>query len=232
MYQLRRRRQLSQVFLRNRILVRKLVRRSSIGPQDLVFEIGPGGGIITQELVKVARQVITIELDAHFYHFLRRRFAHARNLSLYHADALQYRFPSYPYKVFANIPFSIEGKLLRQLIDSQSPPQDCYLVMRRAVAERLGGIYKEGMFSITHKPWFRFEIFHRFHAHDFTPVSSVNPVMLRITKRDRPLLPLSSRISYSSFIRQAFVGGRRLRYNLNRPSHLTLEQWIKLFSLL
>lgn len=250
MLTLRRRSRLSQNFLRNRILVRELVRRSSIDSNDLVFEIGPGKGIITRELLVVGCWVIAVELDESFYHFLKRNFRNNRNLTLYHADALRIPLPREPYKVFANIPFSIEGRLIRRLLHTPNPPDDCYLVVRRSVAERLSGFHREGLFSVLHKPFYRFEIDYRFRPSDFSPATLVQPVLLRITKRAIPLITPQEWEGYRRFVTQGFQGGRRLKQNLkavmspsalNRitqqlgvsasfmPSELTFEQWIGLF---
>ncbi len=250
MYKLRRSPRLSQNFLRSRILVEKLVRSSSIGFNDLVLEIGPGQGIITQELLAVAKHVIAIEIDSRFYYFIRRKFSHCRNLTVYHADALQIKLPTASYKVFANIPFSIEGRLIRRLLHSQNPPQDSYLVVRRSLAERLGGIYQEGLFSVLHKPFFNFEIVHRFRPGDFSPATFVQPVLLRITKLEKPLISPQQFSAYRQFITRGFTGGRRLTQNLrpfftpadlnlaasrlefspnSMPSALTFPQWLNLF---
>lgn len=250
MYKLRRRPRLSQNFLRSRILVRKLVRSFSIGQNDLVLEIGPGEGIITQELLAVAKHVIAVEIDSRLYRFIRRKFSHCRNLTLYHADALKIKLPAAPYKVFANTPFSIEGKLIRRLLHSQNPPQDCYLVVRRSIAERLGGIYRDGLFSVLHKPFFNFEIAYRFRHNDFSPATFVQPVLLRITKKEKPLIPFQQVSAYRQFITHGFTSGRRLNQNLKSlispeilnklahqlgfppaamPSDLTFPQWLELF---
>ena len=252
MYKLRRHRQLSQNFLRGRILVKQLVRNSSIGPNDLVLEIGPGEGIITQELLTIAKNVIAVEVDSRFYHFITRKFVHCRNLTVYHADTLKIKLPSVPYKVFANIPFSIEGRLIRRLLHCPNPPQDSYLVVRRSLAERLGGIYQEGLFSVLHKPFFNFEIVHRFRPNDFFPATFVRPVLLRITKTEKSLIFPHQIPAYRRFIPRGFSGGRRLNQNLrpfftpaelNRaasrlgfspnspPSSLTFPQWLGLFSI-
>src|SRR5689334_9002091 len=124
MYSLRRR-VLSQNFLHNRKLTEKLVRLSSIGQNDTVLEIGPGKGIITEQLIHIARNIIAVELDTELYLYLRRRFARSLyKLNLVNKDFLRYRLPQSSYKVFANIPFSIEGKIIRKLLDAYNPPID------------------------------------------------------------------------------------------------------------
>jgi len=176
-------RALSQVFLANRTLIRKLVRSSSIGPKDTVLEIGPGTGNITQELVHVAKHVIGVEIDVRLHQQLKSQ--NYSNLTLYCMDFLHYRLPHYPYKVFANIPFSLQGKITRKLLGASNPPTDCYLVLRKDFAYRLGGIHKEGQLSRHYKQWFNFEITHHFHRNDFAPRTWVRCVLLRIQRNNQ-----------------------------------------------
>ncbi len=252
MYNLRRK-LLSQNFLHNRKLVAKLLGRSSIGTNDLVLEIGPGKGIITERLVQQAQHVIAVELDTYWYKYLQQKFSSKNNFTLYQKDFLEYTLPSAPYKVFANIPFSIEGKIIRKLIDAKNPPEDCYLVMMKELAYRLAAPYKENMFSIMHKPWFEFSMYHLFRRTDFEPVPSVDAVMLNFRKRKEPLLIWNDIAKYQRFVEIGFGYGQRLKdnlkkqygkhnvlqamrtINLNRdvkPSFVSLEQWVKLYKIL
>lgn len=245
-----RREQLSQVFLHSPELVNRLVGKSSIGPKDTVIEIGSGKGIITGSLVEKAGKVIAVECDPVLCSQLKQKFSGRQNLDLICADFLSFKLPNEPYKVFANIPFSIEGKIVRKLIDAQNPPGDCYLIIREELARRLSGIPKNGLFAVMHKPWFDFEIFHQFKRSDFTPKPQIESVMLRFLKRPYPLLPETEKPRFQKFIANIFGGGRRMRQNLRRefnqsqiniltrklkinlnskPSNLSLDQWISLY---
>lgn len=231
MYKLRRK-ELSQIFLRSPELVNRLVGSSSIGKTDVVLEIGPGEGIITDALLQKASLVTAVERDPVLYSRLKQQFYRRQNLNLVCADFLSFQLPNEPYKVFANTPFSIEGKIVRKLIDAPNPPEDCYLILRREVAERLAGIPRNGQFSVLHKPWFQFEIFHRFKRNDFTPKPKVKSVMLRFLKQPYPLLPESEKLRFQQFATDIFGGGRRMRQNLRRvfnPSQIrSLAQQLKL----
>lgn len=217
-----RRKALSQNFLYSRKLVDKLVRHSSIGLQDTVIDIGAGKGIITEQLLSLCRKVIAIEIDQDLYFYLKNKFKD-NNVDLICGDFLRYYLPKYPYKVFANIPFNIEGRIIRRLLDAPNPPEDCYLVMREDLAYRLAGIYREGEFSISHKPWFDFEIVHHFRRTDFEPMARMNTILLRITKKKQPLIPWKKRGKYASFIKQSFM-------RMKRPSKIHLRQWVLFFS--
>ena len=83
---------LAQNFLRSPKLVRRLVGMSTIGPSDTVYEIGPGNGIITAALARVARQVIAIEKDPELVRRLRERFRQLDNVEIVEKDFLTYSF--------------------------------------------------------------------------------------------------------------------------------------------
>jgi 23S rRNA (adenine-N6)-dimethyltransferase len=252
MYQLRRK-LFSQNFLHDPQLVKKLVGSSSLVKNDLVLEIGPGRGIITEQLIKTCKYTLAVEIDRYWYHFLQNKFGQTKNITLYNQDFLHVKLPSMPYKVFANIPFAIEGKIIRRLIEATNPPTDAYLVMMKELAYRLSAPHKENLFSIMHKPWFVFSIYHHFKPTDFTPVPSVQSVMLRFTKRKEPLLPWKEKTMYQMFIHHGFGQGTPTFYNLKKrfghqrvlyvytriginkntkPSYISLQQWIQLYKAL
>lgn len=233
---------LSQNFLHSRYLVSKLVKSSSIGKNDLVLEIGPGKGIITEYLLKSSQHVIAVELDSHWCDYLQEKFRGTNNLTLYQADIMSFDLPKVPFKVFANIPFAIEGKIIRKLIDSPYPPEDCYLVVMKELAFRISAPHKENQFSLIHKPWFDFSITHHFKRSDFTPFPSVDAVLFRFRKKPVPLLPEFEKDSYEKFICHGFGKGLSLGHNLDQkvlsdlgvsrkilPNMLPLEKWVELY---
>lgn len=245
---------LSQVYFKEPESITSLLKRSSIRSSDLVLEIGPGTGIITDQLIYKARKVIAVEKDPVLFEQLKERYDKDPRINLYCDDILNFKLPQEEnYKVFSNIPFAIEGTLVRRLLRAKNPPIDAYLVMRREVVERMAGVPKEGQFSILHKPWFNLEIFHRFRRDDFKPKPKVESVMLRIRKKDKPLVKREDIKLYELLIKQGFGGGRRIKQNLtlaftlgqlknlakehgfkinDKPSDLILEQWIAIFKFL
>lgn len=247
----RRRKILSQNFFHNRKLVKTLIRKSSIGTKDTVIDIGAGKGIITEQLIRRSQHVIAIELDASLCSYLQKKFFNVSNLCIVQTDFLKYPLPKYPYKVFANIPFSIEGKIVRKLLTASNPPDEACLVMRDDLARRLGGFLKECQFSIMYKPWFQFEIIHKFKKTDFQPYARMDTVLFRISKKNQPLLPWSEKLEYLKFLDHGYGHGRSIKHNVScyytkeelsrlankykfsvndKPSHLNLMQWIKLYN--
>src|SRR5690349_18545175 len=96
----------SQNFLTNPALIDRLLDGSTIGPDDLVFEIGPGRGAITERLLRRCRRVVAVEKDPLLVRQLRERFAGCPRLELRQGDALFEPLPREPYKVFASLPFA------------------------------------------------------------------------------------------------------------------------------
>lgn len=245
-----RRKLFSQNFIKDPKLAYKLVDNSSVSKNDLVLEIGPGKGALTDPLLKKSQHVVAVEIDKNFHDVIKDRFQDYYNFTLYLGDILCYKLPSVPYKVFSNIPFSVEGEIVRYLIDAKNPPEDCYLVVMKELAERLSGVHKDNLFSITHKPWFDFEICHYFSRYDFIPSPSVDAVLLRFSKKHSPLLSWNEKEKFSEFVKQGFKYGQAIYQNLKgvykddvlknavvkvaigkkkKPTQVSLNQWIRLY---
>ncbi len=79
---------MSHNFLKNPRLVQKLIGLSNIGKTDIVLEIGPGKGIITKELLKVAGKVVAVEVDVYFYNLLKKEFGGLQNITLINKNFL------------------------------------------------------------------------------------------------------------------------------------------------
>ena len=178
----------SQTFLRNPHLVDRLLDRSGIVADDLVIEVGPGQGVITDRLAARCRQVLAVEKDPVLVEDLRARFAHATNVALFASDFLSFPLPLTTYKVFANIPFNITAAIVGKLTSGTSPPVDAYLGVQREAAERFLGTPRETLAAVLLKPWFEPTVVHRFRSTDFCPSPGVEVVLLRLRQRENPLV--------------------------------------------
>jgi 23S rRNA (adenine-N6)-dimethyltransferase len=242
----------AQNFLTDSILVEQLLDRSTIGPDDLVYEIGPGTGIITERLAARCRQVVAVEHDPRLVELLRRRFAGRPNISIIAGDFLAASLPETPYKVFANIPFNRTAAIITKLTRSPLAPEDQYLVVQREAAQRFMGRPATTLTGLLLVPWFQLSIGFRFRRTDFTPPPGVDVVLLRIAKRGPPLVPRAAARLYHDFIitlitaRQPCIGatlqrlcGRRCSLQIvkeagidlrAKPGGVAVEQWLRLYS--
>lgn len=198
----------SQNFLRSHHLVEQLLDRSSIRPHDLVLEIGPGTGIITEQLARRCGRVLAIEKDPKLARLLRRRFADSSNITIREADFLEQPLPRRAYKVFASIPFNITAQILAKLTDAERPPEDTYLIVQREAAAKFSGKPRESLASVLMKPWFEPRIVHRFQPSDFNPAPRVDVVMLRLRKRGPPLVRNHDAQFFRDFVAYSFAARR------------------------
>ena len=195
----------SQNYLKDPHQVARLLDRSSIGPEDLVYEIGPGYGILTAELVRRCRRVVAIEKDPALAARLRRQWAGQPNLTVHTADFLRHPLPGPPYKVFANIPFNYTSAIVNRLTAAANPPEDCYLVLQKEAAHMYLGKPRPCLRSILLAPWFELEILHHFRRSDFTPRPQVEAVLLRLRQRHPPLVAPADRQGFRDFVIYAYT---------------------------
>jgi len=245
------RKSLAQNFLAKAHLAATLVNESSINLCDTVYEIGPGTGLLTKELAKRAKKVIAVEKDRKLYLKLMKKFANNHNIILHNADFLEFKIGEHLYKIFANVPFNITSAIIRKVLLDVSPPKEAYLIVQKEAAEKFTGARKTTQFSVLVKPWFMLEITKLFKRTDFSPVPSVDVVLMHIEKRDICLIPPTDSSIYVMFVKCGFgawkknlksnfrkVFGhnqwRKLSHDLKfpihaKPSELSFRQWLALF---
>lgn len=107
-----------QHILRNPMVVESIVAKSNLKPTDVVLEIGPGTGNLTQRLLESAKRVIAVELDPRMVVELQRRFSSSplrHNLTLIQGDFLKCDLPYFDVCV-ANTPYQISSAIVFKLL--------------------------------------------------------------------------------------------------------------------
>jgi len=198
----------SQNFLRDARLVDHLLDDATIGRNDVVVEIGPGTGMITERLAVRCRQVVAVERDPALVRRLRRRFDAAPRVTVHEGDFLVFPLPHAPYKVFANIPFNVTAAIVARLTAAPYAPDDAYLVVQREAAERFQGRPQGTLAAALLWPWFDLTVTHRFDRRDFSPPPGVETVMLRLRKRGPPLIRDKEARPYRDFVTHCFTAWR------------------------
>jgi 23S rRNA (adenine-N6)-dimethyltransferase len=241
----------TQNFLRDRRLAKRLVSRAKIGPGDVVYDLGAGGGVLTEALARLAARVIAVERDPELVARLRARFRSRANVEIRHADILTYQLPQANYVVFASPPFDSTSATVRKLTTTDVPPRDAYLMLQREAANRYSGRPRQTLAAVLIAPWFSLRITHRFARFDFAPVPGVDVVMVRMHKRGPPLIAPRDAQPYRDLVVALFIsrkpsigasashlfGGRVSRRLLHdaqidpasSPSLIPLGAWLRLF---
>ncbi len=196
----------SQNYLHSKRLVNELIAKSNITTSDLVLEIGPGKGIITEELVKCSKKVIAVELDRNLYLGLREKFSNTENLQLVNRDFLQTQLPAEEYKVFSNIPFNLTAEIIIKLLGASNPPNDMFIIMQYEAALKYSGepYYAESMRSLMYKPYFDIQMIHEFNPKDFYPIPNVSIVFVHFHKKEFSDITNATAMDYWDFLSYIF----------------------------
>lgn len=198
----------TQNFIRRSDVIDRVLDRSDIGADDVVYEIGAGTGRITERLSARSRRVIAIEKDPALCQILHQRFAGDPHVVVRCADFLEHPLPRGPYKVFANPPFDVTTAIVTKLVSTPVPPDDAFVAMQKEAADRYLGKPSETLYALLLKPWFALGVVHHFRRDDFAPVPGVDVVMLRLSKRDPPLIPDEHSQLYRDFVVACFTAWR------------------------
>jgi 16S rRNA (adenine1518-N6/adenine1519-N6)-dimethyltransferase len=152
---------LGQNFLVDSEALEKIVGATDLVSDDLVIEVGPGLGTLTEELTKKAGKVLAVEIDDKLAQLLNVYMAQLlknnditieqhKNFKLINSDILKINVPELvgkrKYKVIANIPYYITSKIIKLFLTTVNKPESIVLLVQKEVAERICA--KKGDMSI------------------------------------------------------------------------------------
>ncbi len=181
-----------QNFLHDDRLAAKLAEAAEVGPDDAVLEVGTGLGILTRALASRARRVVSVEIDAGLVRGLRAEAALPDVVELVHEDALRLDWEATlasdpgPWRVVANLPYSVATPILRLLLDHAHRLAGWGVMIQRELAFRIAaevGTRDYGSFSVLHQlmatPGRRLDL----HGRCFHPEPRVVSSFLCLTPR-------------------------------------------------
>jgi len=151
---------LGQNFLHDGNIIRKIAEASNINKKDVILEIGPGLGTITEILATNSKKVIAIEMDNKVAEWLANslREKGIDNVEIINSDAIEELknpnselFKKLPkkYKVVANIPYYLTSHLIRLLLENEKVPESITLMIQKEVAERICNKSGNSLLSIS-----------------------------------------------------------------------------------
>ena len=197
----------SQNFLHNNSLVNLLINKSSICGNDIVYEIGPGKGIITKNLAASCKKVIAIEYDNCMANNLKKRFENVSNVEILCANFLNYNIDgSIKHKFFSNIPFNITASIMAKVLNLEAI-QDIYFIMQYEAFLKHSGTpyYQDCLKSLIYKPFFEAKILHEFVPTDFTPVPKARIIFAQFLPKAMTDISIRDTASYRDFLAFMFL---------------------------
>ncbi len=209
---------LGQNFLTSPSALAKIISASGITPKDMVLEIGPGRGFLTEGLLETTARVIAVEKDADLISFLREKFkeeCYKKMLHVVHEDALSFSRETHGLKegsfvLVANIPYYITGALLRRFIGKAPRPKRAVLMLQKEVAERIvARNKKESILSIAIKIYGTPRIVARVPRGSFTPKPNVDSAILVIENIKTPFQNKNTEEKFFTIIKLGFSHKRK-----------------------
>lgn len=194
---------LGQNFLKSSLAIKKIIEAGEIRQSDVILEIGPGKGILTEKLLAYSGRVIAVEKDRELIEFLKIKFAkkiNAGTLVLVHDDILNFNPGAYglkpgAYKIIANIPYNITGAILKKFLGRNPPsarsgeggqPERMVLMVQHEVAKRiLARDKKESILSISVKAYGEPKMVMKVPARYFSPSPEVDSAVIVIQNISR-----------------------------------------------
>lgn len=220
------RKRLGQHFLVDEEVLKLITSTAELTPGDVVLEIGPGLGVLTQELVRQAGWVITIELDNKLAAILEKTLASSNNVTVINENVLHIdpevllrkqmtRLPStvtnpFSYKVVANLPYYITSPVLRHFLEASVKPQIMVVMVQKEVAEAIaaepGGM---SMLSISVQFYGKPRIIKYVPAQCFYPAPEVDSAILRIDLYPEPAVAVADEKGFFGLMRAGFTTPRK-----------------------
>lgn len=218
---IRPRKSLGQHFLVDRSYLAAIIEAAEVMPDDLVLEIGPGLGVLTEALAARVGRVVAVELDPEMRRVLADVLAPCTNVDLVAADILDVApgdllegldptEAGRPYKVVANLPYNITSAVLRHLLEARHPPVRAVVMVQREVAERI--LAEPGDMSIL-------AVAVQFYAtassvtdvpaQAFYPRPKVQSRVLRLDVRPEPAVPVGDPAAFFRTVRAGFGQKRK-----------------------
>ena len=220
---------LGQHFLVDHRVLNTIVDAAELASTDTVVEVGPGLGILTQELVNRAGMVVAVELDEKLARALERFFHHRTGLSIVHgsildfspeellADSIGSAKPPASYKVVANLPYYVAAPTLRHFLESSLRPELMVVMVQKEVGESVAA--EPGSMSllgVSVQVYGTPRIVDSVPARSFYPPPKVKSAIVRIDVHPKPAVDPDDISGFFDVVRAGFSSPRKqLRNSLS-----------------
>lgn len=218
---------LGQNFLINEEVVNNIVNSSNINKDDLVIEIGPGLGTLTEYLLEKAGRVVAIELDTRMIKILNERFFMYDNFSLLNQDVLKVdlarlikeekeKYDLKNAKIVANLPYYITTPIIMKLLEEELDIESITVMIQKEVADRLISVPGEKLSgAITYSVYYyaESESIMLVENNSFIPEPEVQSEVIKLNIRKEPAIDLKDKELFFKLIKVAFSQRRKTLMN-------------------
>jgi len=245
---------LGQNFLICPKTVKEIVENANIKKGDTVVEIGPGPGVITEELLKTeAKKIIALELDSKIIPVLKKVTNNDKKLEIINISALKFIPQEKDYLLVANIPYFLTSPIMRHYLGNVNPPKRVVFLIQKEVAEKICAKEdSQSILSLEVGIYGKPSIINIVSKDKFFPAPKVNSAILKIEAFSKCLIPENLLEIFWKTVKTAFLQRRKklsnslgkMRVNEDktygdvlkevnidpdrRPQTLSIQEWLKI----
>lgn len=245
-YGIRANKALGQNFLINEAVVENIIECSKISKEDLIIEIGPGLGTLTEYLINSAGKVICIELDKKMIKILEDRFSLFDNFEIINQDVLKVNLKDLikeeketkkitNVKIVANLPYYITTPIIMKLLEEELELESITVMIQKEVAERLiatPGDKETG--AITYSVYYYAESQKIMEVPNssFIPEPEVTSEVIKLNIRKNVQVDVKSKKVMFRIIKCAFMQRRKTLLNAltNTKVFISKDEGVKIFN--
>lgn len=235
-YQFAFQKKFGQNFLIDQHVLEKIIRAAGVEKDDMVLEIGPGIGTMTQYLAENAGKVVAVEIDKNLIPILKETLAGYDNVTVINEDILKLDIKALaqeynqgrPIKVVANLPYYITTPIIMGLFESGVPIDNITVMVQKEVADRMQagpGTKDYGALSLAVQYYAEPYIAANVPPNCFIPRPNVGSAVIRLTRHDKPPVETADPSLMFDLIRASFNQRRKtLQNGLNNAQNLNFTK--------
>lgn len=225
-----------QNFLIDTHVLDKIIAAAEITEDDMVLEIGPGIGTMTQYLCENAREVVAVEIDKKLIPILEDTLSEYDNITVINEDILKVDIKKLadeknggkPIKVVANLPYYITTPIIMGLFESKVPIDNITVMVQKEVADRMGvgpGTKDYGALSLAVQYYATPYIVANVPPNCFMPRPNVGSAVIRLTRHEEVPVDVKDEQLMFRIIRASFNQRRKTLVNgLNNSPEISLPK--------
>ena len=212
---------LGQNILTDKNIIKKIASLLQVASDDVILEIGPGLGALTDEIIKNGNEVIAIEKDTRFFDELTEKYADA-NISIFNEDALKFDYDILKkkyggrVKVVANLPYNVSTEILFMLFDRMDCFRSFLLMFQKEVAVRITAkpsTKEYGIISVIAQYYSRPAMVLNVPNKCFVPVPKVESTVVYFDLYDTPPFLVKDEALFKYVVKTAFSHRRKTLLN-------------------
>lgn len=239
-YKIQANKSLGQNFLVDDNVVEEIIRSANIEKEDLIIEIGPGLGVLTNRLLEESNNVIAVELDPRMVNILQDRFYNNINnqagskLEIINDDILKIDLAKIiadkkaetkikNVKVVANLPYYISTPIIMKLLENRLDINEIIVMVQKEVAERLTAKTGErlaGAITYAVEYYAETESVIKAPKESFIPSPKVESEVIKLKVRNQPKIEVKDEKLLFNIIQKSFMQRRKTLSNALVNNHI------------